>query len=444
MLMSELMPQFKRFYKEQIDNSGFDYIVPIESKGMLLLEKVRDKSFSDKPQILCRRAFDFEERDTLQNKRIAVLDDTVFSGKTLDDARKLLYNRGVGSISEYTFIMYDRKECKKVPDVDDIIPCVEMKQEQYEMNLDELTYFCLEGRPSYPDHIGYEIDFEDFQPTEFFRMIFNRIGHVTEYARKVGQRNFTVHYPTITPITKKDSIDTGINKLRINIWSNGKRMRISTLYFPGLTLREGLKPKNGFWKKYYDILRRPWHDDATQQQNLYESYTISARADLTGRFLKTLRNHGVLFEYGRAWAPKLIAYYGPTVSKSITDIISTQIEESCRNWDIREEMRFNEHVLEEVNPQWACEQVMRQVKKEYEVKNSEEGDRVVWKSAGLDILELSERMECHPALASIGSDLANDYGYITPIPFYRGFDGCDSVVRRVYRLSETGTHRLNL
>ena len=123
MLMTQLLPGFKEFCTREILSRDFDFIVPIETKGMLILEEILRPPFNRDPRIRFRRAFDFIPQEELASKSAAFVDDTVVLGRTLHKSDVELRERGMERTSKYAFILYDLPRYMKHRQVKDVSFC---------------------------------------------------------------------------------------------------------------------------------------------------------------------------------------------------------------------------------------------------------------------------------------------------------------------------------
>jgi len=161
MLKTHLIPRFRDFCAKEILENGFDYIVPIETKGMVFLEEALPPSLIGGSHVLFRRAFDFIPPEEVADKTAALVDDTLVIGRTLNRSESELRSKGIDQISKYAFILYDDPKYREFRRVKDIHFCSILSPLEYSLILEELSEISMKDRPSYPDHIVYFVQLND-------------------------------------------------------------------------------------------------------------------------------------------------------------------------------------------------------------------------------------------------------------------------------------------
>src|ERR1039457_2605998 len=110
MFKKEILPRFERFCQDNILQHPFDYLVPIETKGILVLNHVLERNPEHKDHVLYRRAFDFLPPETLSRTAVALIDDTVVAGRTLATTADALSRRGAGTVKKYSCMLCPEAE----------------------------------------------------------------------------------------------------------------------------------------------------------------------------------------------------------------------------------------------------------------------------------------------------------------------------------------------
>ena len=315
MNMSELLPQFKQFLESEVLEESFDYIVPIETKGALVLDEVMSAVDKPRPKILYKRAFNYLDPKEVIGKNAAIIDDTVITGKTINKDTKDLLEKGLNGVKKYAFILFDGEDTKKYRRIDGIDFSTILKKDQMENLIEEFSHLSLKFRPSNPDHLMFSCYLPKENSSDILFDISRYRGFPVEYKRHPGCCTWSVHYPDWSPeIDSNKSKDKCSNKVRINIDSIGRLLRFSAQFFPSLYIRPDIRINDHLWKRCNDILSRPWQDGDVKIRNLYDSLTIAARLKQAKNFILDIQNAGVPVEYPRMEITKLKQYYGAQVA----------------------------------------------------------------------------------------------------------------------------------
>ncbi|MBV6419581.1 MAG: hypothetical protein DAHOPDDO_00804 [Ignavibacteriaceae bacterium] len=105
---SKVITALKKFLVDQISENQIDYLIPLETKGALLVDYVystiRDKN--GWPEILYLRSLEYMPIEKKQNSKFALFDDFVFSGRTFFNAHTLMKELNIPSKNIYKFAFY--------------------------------------------------------------------------------------------------------------------------------------------------------------------------------------------------------------------------------------------------------------------------------------------------------------------------------------------------
>ena len=121
--MEYYSPKFKQFIKNLIKEKDlftgeYDFIVPVQSKGAMLLNTLLVENELDLDnKIYYTRSFDYIPPSELQNKNLLLIDDIVFSGRTLEKEKNDLEKKGLKNIVKAAFLKHpleenEEKKCK--------------------------------------------------------------------------------------------------------------------------------------------------------------------------------------------------------------------------------------------------------------------------------------------------------------------------------------------
>lgn len=442
MLMNELIPRFREFCEQEVLQRGFDYIVPIETKGMLVFGEALANTTLLDSRIRFRRAFDFLSLEELNGKTVALLDDTVVVGRTLRTSEYELKGKGVLQVAKYAFISYDDPENRPVRRIDDVKLCSTLSKLDYSLILEELSRLSMRNRPSYPDHLIFYLQFDDTYPTDFIAQLCSRAGTFVEYDIDEASRTCSLHYPTFTPALKEYAGDSGSNRLNLTIGYEGNWLLFSPIFFP--SLRHVSEPilEDTLWEKFYTLLDRPWHTRKTKLVNLYESFALGMRTRMALNFIAFLGKAGIKQKALGFQGHRLSQYYGDELSGQITK----SIIEAVSGTSLKKSSVNDSSVSDGEQPPdmyTLTEALLKALDSEYREANRFKPDKFDWESAGLNVEELSLRTGYSKVVVSIGLEHLDNYGYATPMLKVPTAEDTGPL-QRVYRSTEIGTMRLRL
>ncbi|MGB8344228.1 MAG: phosphoribosyltransferase, partial [Ktedonobacteraceae bacterium] len=315
MNMSELFPQFKEFLESEVLSQNYDFIIPIESKGALVLNEVISSLDHSRPKIMYSRAIDFLEPKEINGKRAAIIDDAVFTGKTINALANDLAKKGLSDVGKYAFALFDSEEAREYRHIDGINFSTILKKEQLENLIEELSQLSLKFRPSNPDHLLFSAYLRDNDSAEALLDISKYAGYVVEYKRHPMCKTWSVHYPSWSPeVDTRIARDSCSNKIRFNVDASGHVMRISAQYFPSLLIAPDLSVSDPLWRESEKILSKPWQDGEVKTRNLYESFSLSTRLRQARNLISDIGKCGIALTDFRMEMPRLEQYFGKRVA----------------------------------------------------------------------------------------------------------------------------------
>jgi hypothetical protein len=444
MTWNQLLQQFSDFYRGHILPGGFEWVVPIETKGMLLLERILGQTGEHTERILSRRAFDFLSPVELATKKVALVDDMLLYGRTMNKSADHLRALGVGQVSKFVFILLENEKSRQFRRVSDTRACVRMEKGRLPLLLEDMCQLSLKDRPSSPDHLAFRIELQrPITPIALVSLL-NEYGGVVEYLHNENSICCSVHYPTFAPALPSCASDTGPNKLRLKMGHSGSWLDVCPEFFPSLAMDTRIGELDELSGEVFDAFSRPWHTKEVCAKNLYESFTISVRTTLITNLLSVLDQEGIAARDCSLRQARLPAYYGDSVFRKLADTINRRLVihkiVSLRKGEIEDK---NVQTRDEINFLGLTEDLLRALRTEYEQRNSRRADPYEWESAGLNIDELCRRTGLSKEIVSVGEEHLNDYGY--SVPHASLMSAAQSTrLERVYRCTETGESRLGI
>lgn len=427
--MTSILPAFKEFCANEVLARDYDYIVPLESKGILLLNHVlRDRPDAE-TRVRYLRSFDFEAPDALANKRIALIDDTVVFGRALNQAKAALLARGAQHVDKYACML--RVQHNSTVDLSDVTVAAKVSLTDYDLMLEELSSLTLQQRPTFPDHLAYTVRFAEYHPTQSILLGLRTLGTVCEYRRTGSHVDYSLHYPTFAPALPPNASDTGPNKIRFRISRDEEYLTFSPGYFPSITSPETLLGNDDLVTRIHDALARPWHDETTARLNLYEAFTLALRMRFATNFVEALNRLGLRTTRTDLTAPQMAKYLGLPTAEQIAEIAKelTLPSPSAAMTTVED--------FEPIDTIALTTGILRIVKEVYDQHNASTQDHARWESIGLSVEELAKRTQQSKGVVSFAVELLNDYGHIVPMQM---IDSRRS--ERVYRSTELGGRKL--
>ena len=383
------------------------------------------------------------DRDQLRGKKVAIVDDTLFTGRSLNKVADRLQGLGVAAVAKFAFIVIDEPNIASYRHAHDITSCTAIPQSEFQYLLDDLSALSMRQRPVNPDHLLFSICPASRVSSNALVNEFTRFGFVVEYARDPNAIVCSIHYPSFSPAAPIS--DRGIDKIRITIKKDGDLIAFCPAVFPPLPKRMASKnqpdAKDEIWCELHKAMSLAHQDDKARRQNLYESFTISARIRQAAGFLTILRSLGVSFQDFTLDGAQLKRYYGATVGSRVLGIVDdkTKLLLNSNSTPSEDQHEASESLWLDFPNAFSLDQrLLTALQQAYHKRNEGESDLYLWKSAGLSIRELAERTKMSPYVISVGMEHLNDYGYATPLMRE------DSALERTYRSTEIGTARLAL
>jgi hypothetical protein len=437
MFMNTILPRFKEFCTNEVLARDYDYIVPLESKGILLLNQVLGDGSEWEKRVRYLRSFDFESSESLANKRIALIDDTVVFGNSLDRAQQTLRDRGVKHVDKYACMHRIHPESKR--DLSGVTIAARVSLTEYDLMLEELSALTLRQRPSFPDHLSYTARFADYHPTQSVVLGLRTLGILCEYRRTTTHTEYSLHYPSFAPTLPTNARDTGPNKIRFRITRDEQHMVFSPGLFPSITSPEQLLGTDDLLQRIHTALERPWHNGCTKRLNLYEAFTLAMRMRMAANFIAALHDLGMPVTQLDLANKQMARYFGERTAEDITRIAREQDRPSPDKPSQRREDTATSAttLVEPVDTITLTTAILRTVKEEYNKHNAGVIDRSSWESAGLNIEDLAHRTGRAKSTVSYGVELLNDYGHVVPLQAIAAHRS-----ERVYRSTEIGERKL--
>lgn len=443
MLMRHLIPDFKNFFEHAILSRDFDYIIPIESKGMLIVNEIASGRDIDSPKVMCSRAFDFIPPEKLKNAKVAVIDDTVFSGKTLNKVADDIKKKGVNSVEKFAFLRCDTKENIQWRRLQEVTFSETCTKEEFELIAEDLAELSVRARPSNPDHLIFRLYLE---PTVSSYQILNLSygrGDVVEYCREQPFLKWTVHDPDWSPLLNtRYSLDSGPNKLRFTADLQGYCVDIAPCFFPALNTNADVKTHDSLCQKIFDFLHRDWHIPEVRERNLYESFTLSQRLKLTANFIADLKHNGISVRLSQLYMKPLLRYFGTDVASNLEKLCVPLFEQKYPELEPKKRIVSYEDVNEPFFIFPYIHELGLLLYKEYIDQNQGIEDHYERMSIGLDIEESSKKLNWPRFKTNIIMEHLNDYGMASPIPTDKRPIYGTGWIRRSYRSTEVTFARI--
>ncbi len=434
--MDHYLPKFKSFLFQDLLYYEADYIVPIKSKGALILEELVKRYKIDlRDKLVYERFFDFISPDFLTDKKIWLIDDVVFTGKTLHELSNSLKEKGIERIYKLAFL---KRKVSGKRDFQELLGDVrafgEISSEEYGSFVKEITKLYLNKRPSYPDHISFIVTFEKPLTTN----VLSELGCLIEYDRNPAIREFSLHYPFFKRIEKNKFKEyNGPFKIRLrNYVPDPLKWIISPVIFCSLTYQPQLNELDNeldiVEKEILKILSRDWHSEETKKIDLYESITLADRLIYTKIFIQYLSEMGIKAKKIELELENLEKYYGSQVCINLKEIINKVFYDdiltniSC----IFEKSTEDIEIYKIPNLIIPILTLLYEKYLEYN-KGKTISER---KSFGLTIKEIAKEINENIYTISAACELVNDYGYLIPLV---------KLFSRTYRNSEMGEYIIN-
>jgi orotate phosphoribosyltransferase len=434
-LMPDLMPQFRDFAERHLLSGRYDYLIPVECKGMLILNDVLQHSDSShSPEIINRRGLDFIPRERLAGKRVAVVDDTVFTGRTINRLINEIRRLGAAEAEGYAFLLYDNDKLRGERHIDDVRVCNTLTPDEYRLLADQMSELSLRARPSYPDHLTFRVSFTTAVDAGRVAAISSQRGMVVRHRRAPDHITWSVHWPDWTPQLASYARDTGHDKMRFRMDPVSRHLYASPVVFPALEESADLDGDE-LAAGFHAALSRPWHDPETRSRNTYEAFTLATRVKQATGFLADLRAWSNSVDSADLVPGALRSYYGPACP---------EVERLCNDGVRRyapepRQPRSMVLDLEDTHPlrrHAAAAAIITSLRDDYDRLNSDRPSEYEYDSVGRTVDELCQKTGLPEGLVVIVAEELNDNGHLSPLPFDRR-TGDRPLRLRSYRVTET-------
>jgi hypothetical protein len=455
--LSAYRPRFREF-ASRIVNAGYDYVVPLEQKGILFLKASHDIN-SLRSKLRYRRAFDFMLPEEVRGKRVALVDNTCVLGKTLNRSGDALLERGVAEVGKFAFLLYevrDRLRWRRLENQDhpddgtkprEIESCAVVKERDYALMIEEVSALALEQRPLNPDHLNFRGELARSCATDSLISVLAHHGALVEYRRDPKARSVSLHYPSFSPLSTLADVHSGVNKVRISLSLDGRAVRFSPVLFPTLAAsNEKVLAEDSMAKQIHDLLLLAWNRLGSEttvaevaRLNLYEAFTLAMRVRLACHLVEVLAKYGfTMIERSlRLEEEGLKSYYGDRLASQLVAFVKGHLQaiESCN--EAAGPRLADAGSLEMFN---LSSRIMAALDNAYRQGHDPESDIYLWDSVGLTVTECAERLGISPATTGIGFEGLNDLGGSSPhtMGLRTG-----QITKRTHRLTELGYTRLH-
>jgi hypothetical protein len=283
-IMQGFLPELAAFLSEAVGLSSgrYNYVVPVESKGAAIFDWVHkpDPINLLAPTILYPRAFDFLGEEDLRGRRVALIDDTCFSGRTLRRLKERLERRGL-VVDTFAFAM---DETPAEPDDRDeglrshTRAAIRLRSPvEYEQYLMELRHWSSEWRiPSSYDHLVFGVKELGEDEVREVLAFLAQYGEVLDYGRRGSYECWTVVFsvPCAWLGPYKEVPPAVPPKYRL--WYSPERSRF--LFVPMWCPISG----QGWENPYHDVIASHAVDAETAMRDALDAISLAGRSCLLG------------------------------------------------------------------------------------------------------------------------------------------------------------------
>jgi hypothetical protein len=231
--MDELKTDLMKFVKEEILSKKPDGIAPIARRGFALLNLLKDdlpllNDLLINAESLCP--------EQAKNKYILVFDDTVKSGRKLNEVAKMLRNKGA-NVEKVVFVVHQACPPENRPVKPKFDKYYDVDNEKYiELSRGIIELLLLAGRPLDIDHLEIRLKLSNETVVSFVDLL-RSIGHfydVPSIANENGVKVCTLDEPsffnlenvTSPAIVRKE----GVTKIRFWIQPSGEIFCVPMTY----------------------------------------------------------------------------------------------------------------------------------------------------------------------------------------------------------------------
>src|ERR1700730_2405512 len=241
-----LLPSFAAWVIEQIESFKPDYLIPVETRGVHVLDAAlayaREKSAAIvTTPVLYTSGLAYLSAETLRDSRVMVVDDAVDSGANL---RRFLSEIRKHNVAETKAIVY--MGCGEAgPKHVDVDCYLRVEPERYTQYLWQLTELVVaRGLATEGDHSVYELRVPRRLPPAWqqLQVLLSAYGALTVDgpASKVEEiQPITLHFPRLHGMPRGTGTSDGPDKVRFFPDPDGKRVFVVPISFPALNLKPG-------------------------------------------------------------------------------------------------------------------------------------------------------------------------------------------------------------
>lgn len=302
------------YIAEQTSARGIDYLIPLEAKGALLLDLALDSppAGRSRPKILYLRSLEYLDRKTRNSAKFGVLDDFVFSGRTIaraiDQMVKLEIPRC--SIHPMAFFKFTRRHSSDLPHADILAatevprsqPLLRLSQEQI---LREVQILAVEKKvPASYDNLHWD----QIIPRDKYLELMAALSKTDWFLYYGVHRN--VEASAVIVRSEEGGCYSAMPKIRLWFDRTKSVLRVCPISFP-------VAGTSRYSRRCGDLRELLTPDYATRPQRTFASYQAQAFAEQVDML-------GFLKPYFRAYqlAPKLDdkhlgRYFGPRTARIV-------------------------------------------------------------------------------------------------------------------------------
>lgn len=487
------LPKFARWFANICDLERPDYIVPVERKGAHLLDLtlsyLASQRLSISGTVIYRRALNFLRPADLAGKRVVILDDTTFSGKTLRSYRDAVVSCGNSNVQLLACVGAPVVGPSTSSDLRSDIKCfLEPSKDLYYEFIWQLTeQIVARGLPPEVDHHVFSIPVSGSLAVFWNRLVegLGRYGTLDHHEWQRDGRlavGATLHWPRFFPETRISFWSgvraDGVIKVRLFSDPTHNRVLVLPMVFPKLIIPVGRNEGafdvarcRGIFDQYMgtgkpsgDLILRSIDSHVNSPKSISEllyhaiclSFEIDFLAMLRDEVLRTNEFAGSLqffpeevsFSrlYGARVAPELMQLTADMLKPPASNVLGEDVSSGNVSafFEVSTVAAVNDVALaEKINTEVidATDALMVDLKLAYEDSNSGR-NREDWETIGFAFSELLGRGIAEGAIGGQQLLLSRciDFGcLITGLVPYVDASVNDEqyVVRRKYRTSES-------
>lgn len=364
---------------QRIKEEKPDYLVPLETKGAVILEMILDGVSDDNTasyKIIYPRAFDFLTKEEISQSKFMVIDDTFFTGRTLKNVKKELLNRGVKNYTMTALFNFSH-----------IYDAMQIDGETYNetkflggqkaiskiSHSDLLTYIqnevLSERLPATYDHLIFESKIQGHIYADFFEDLSDS-GRVLYYGRRGA-----FHTSTLLLDDIDDENLATIPKIRFWYHEKSKTLRMAPVVYPSCKYVEKSS-------KFLDDILNVFQAGGRKITPLdrMEAIAFVRRIDLIPYVKEYLKKHEINVRF---LDEHLHRYYPGSIGNELVKVLNRQLEE--QGFTNLPSKKNTEHF---VNYLSLVPEITGLLRNEYEKQGDEGKPRSEFTSKGFTISEL--------------------------------------------------------